>query len=657
MSIKTKTVIMLLVSLLGTGIIIGGTGIFTLYRQALKSTEVTMNNQNAQLVGQVNELVESFARSGKTYSSDGDFRSGDPVRIQAKINTYSGVSWGIDRLNFLDLTGKRVAIAPYDAKVIGDNLSDRKFFQDTLSDQKSHVSDVIINRVTGLPSIIVTQPVKTENGQMAGMVLQAVDLESLQDFLAQVKVGSTGVVAIVVQDGKLLAHSNRDLVKEQKILSDDVIKRFKEQPGHLINYTDLLGRESVALAMPIKETEWIAITSLPVREFKTGFYASLTWMIAALCISLTIVGFCGWRFILKTMRPVEELVQEVAKIADGDLTLSIVSAKSNDEIGCLAQSFAKMTKNLRALITKVSAATEQVVAASEELNANAEQSAQAANQVAASISQTTQGTEKQTLAVGHALGLIEQITDSAQKSAQEANHASAITGQAVAAAAEGRHEVDSVINQMEQIQRTVDDSAKVVGELGECSKEIGLIIETISGIAGQTNLLALNAAIEAARAGEQGRGFAVVAEEVRQLAEQSQEAAKQIAALISDIQGKTELAVDAMTKGTDEVRRGSQVVDQAGKGFKEIETQVNEVATISKGIANDLSLLANNSREVLTAAQEVDTISHDILGQAQNISASTEEQSAAMEEMATFSQTLARLAEDLLSAVRHFKIQ
>lgn len=136
---------------------------------------------------------------------------------------------------------------------------------------------------------------------------------------------------------------------------------------------------------------------------------------------------------------------------------------------------------------------------------------------------------------------------------------------------------------MNTIEKTVITSSDIIAKLGDQSKEIGRIIDAISGIAGQTNLLALNADIEAARAGEQGRGFTVVADEVRKLAEQSRKAAKKIANLINEIQIDTEKAVAAMSEGTREVKTGCEVVDTAGKSFDQTVTQktANQPQTIS----------------------------------------------------------------------------
>ena len=154
--------------------------------------------------------------------------------------------------------------------------------------------------------------------------------------------------------------------------------------------------------------------------------------------------------------------------------------------------------------------------------------------------------------------------------------------------------IQASVAQIRSVESTVDESAKIVDKLGKRSQEIGQIVETISGIAGQTNLLALNAAIEAARAGEHGRGFAVVAEEVRKLAEQSQEAAQQIAALITGIQSDTDNAVASMQHGTNAVIEGASSVDGLRDTFDQIRVFVDEV-----------------SKEVASMAAEIKTVADD----------------------------------------------
>lgn len=148
----------------------------------------------------------------------------------------------------------------------------------------------------------------------------------------------------------------------------------------------------------------------------------------------------------------------------------------------------------------------------------------------------------------------------------------------------------------------------------------------------------------------------MVAEEVRKLAEQSQEASKQIERLISDIQDKTYEAVIAMDGGTKEVRQGTEIVDRAGMAFKEIDGHVKEVASIAQEMANGLTKLVENSQVVLAGMEETNYIVEEISSQAQNISASSEEQSASMEEIVASSQHLAQVAERLQLVVAEFKI-
>lgn len=169
-------------------------------------------------------------------------------------------------------------------------------------------------------------------------------------------------------------------------------------------------------------------------------------------------------------------------------------------------------------------------------------------------------------------------------------------------------------------------------------------------------MLALNAAIEAARAGEQGRGFAVVAEEVRKLAEQSQEATKQIAALISEIQGETDQAVLAMGNGTREVALGAEVVNEAGHAFREITELVTNVSEQVKEIASTIDQMAIGGQQIVGSVKQIDDSSKKVTGEAQTVSAATEEQSASMEEISSSSQSLAVLAQNLQEAVSKFQV-
>lgn len=353
--------------------------------------------------------------------------------------------------------------------------------------------------------------------------------------------------------------------------------------------------------------------------------------------------------------PVREVAESANKIAKGDLSIENIGYKSSDEIGQLAEAFNQMLSNLRTIIRQVSVSAEHVTASSEELTASAEQSAQAATQVAITIIEVAEGTVKQRQHINTTVMTTEKMTNGILHIAANATTATEMSDKTADAAQNGRQAIEAAVKQMSTIDKTVGESSEVIANLGERSKEIGQIVDTISNIAGQTNLLALNAAIEAARAGEQGRGFAVVAEEVRKLAEQSQDSAKQIANLISEIQSETDKAVTSMNDGTREVSIGISVVNTAGKSFADISKLISQVSEQSKSISVAIQQMVNGSQEVGMHIQEVDEISKEISGQTQTVSAATEEQSASMQEIASSSQALAHMAVELQEVVEKFK--
>jgi methyl-accepting chemotaxis protein len=209
---------------------------------------------------------------------------------------------------------------------------------------------------------------------------------------------------------------------------------------------------------------------------------------------------------------------------------------------------------------------------------------------------------------------------------------------------------------MDAVRAATQEATEVIRALGTRSEQIGGIVETITGIAEQTNLLALNAAIEAARAGEQGRGFAVVAEEVRKLAEESQQAAASISTLIGEIQHETKRAVEVVELGGSRTDEGASVVEQARESFDAINEHVQQMSGRVSQIAAAAQQLSATSAQVGTEVASVAAVAEQTSAATQQVSASTEQTSASTEQIAASAQTLAATAAELRELVGQFSL-
>lgn len=388
----------------------------------------------------------------------------------------------------------------------------------------------------------------------------------------------------------------------------------------------------------------------------TEVYAGSKWVLGTVLAVALVFGVGVAMALTKNiMRAISELTRVSREITSGNLRESGV-VHSGDELGKLTVSYNDMIAKINALIRRIQNTSEQVAASAQQLTASADQSACVTQQIAGSVADVSELSEKQVQAVNAAMSIIEHISAGIEQTAATASMAAVQTKQAVEVSKTGNETILTAVEQMRNIEETVNRSAAVVAKLGERSKEIGQIIDAIAGIAGQTNLLALNASIEAAGAGEHGKGFAVVAEEVRKLAEQSQTSAKQISDLISSIQRDTVEAVAAMNDGTQEVRAGTKVVDDAGQSFIRILETVDAVNQQASEISNTMEELAEGTQKIVGAVQDIDASGKNVAAEAQSVSAATQEQSASMEEIAASSKGLADLAQDLQTASNQFRI-
>lgn len=558
------------------------------------------------------------------------------------------------------------------------HYGDRDYFKKVMATKKPIISDPLTSKTTGKLSVVLAVPV-LDHGQLTGVLVGTVSMDRLTSMMKELKFLETGYGQLSDDSGIIIAHPKRpELVgklnlREKQInpelqlpkneLDERLINLFKASADSGLQsrtvYTFVDGVSRVAVGTPISlpgGQRWVMMVAAPEAE-ATQAISHLSRLMLLISVGCLVLACMAILILAKKFaKPITIMRDECLLLAQGDLQKRELSVTSEDEIGQLASGFQEMGATLRTLIGQVHTQSEQLAASSEQLTASADQSALAANQVAASITDVANGAIEQLTAATETSAIVEQMSASIEQVSATTNAVAEQSIRAASKAHEGSSNVNKAVEQMIQIEQTVNHSAQVVADLGQRSKEIGQIVETISGIAGQTNLLALNAAIEAARAGEQGRGFAVVAEEVRKLAEQSQAAAKQIAELIGGIQADTESAVQAMDHGTREVKLGADVVNSAGQAFDEIVTVVSQVSDQVREIAAEIDQMAVGSQQIVRAVNRIDGLSKKASGEAQTVSAATQEQSASMEEIAAASKSLAILAMNLQEAVNKFRI-
>ena len=396
-----------------------------------------------------------------------------------------------------------------------------------------------------------------------------------------------------------------------------------------------------------------AATQKELSQAKETQIAVITIVALLLVIALTLAVLYWLR--REINNAVQGFLQAVRRAAGGDLSVH-APVENQDEFGEMATAFNGMIDNMRSMTKKIQDTAVFVSDTSEQLTANANQSAEATQSVAQSITEVAESAAVQMDSLGETKHEIDALSDGISQAVSRIATIRKNIEDTVERANEGNELVKSTVEQMNTISETVDQSAQIVEKLGQRSQEIGDIISTISGIAEQTNLLALNAAIEAARAGENGRGFAVVAEEVRKLAEESQQAAQQIGDLISSIQTETEQAVSAMKDGREQAEKGLENVSSTGHGFSRILELIRICSDDSAQITDTMQILDGRIHTIVNLSENVNNSAKRASDASQNVSAATEEQAAGMEEIAASSRGLADSAKNLKEESVKFKV-
>ncbi|USG67047.1 methyl-accepting chemotaxis protein [Brevibacillus ruminantium] len=515
------------------------------------------------------------------------------------------------------------------------------------------------------PSLFMSVPV-FDKGTVIGHLAAEVPLDYISRQLNRREgLGATGKVYLIGIDKLMrtaLDHESGVSTLLQQRVETDVSEKvlFSKEPTGTQQAVDYRGEQVLVSYDQVKvgKLTWAILAEMDMAEIMAGPNKILKGIllfngIVLILIVITASATAAW-----LRRSFAGMLEVARRIGQGDFTCMVPPAllKRKDELGELARSLFAMRAQLHDILVQVQHASHSVTESVREIHGNTGEIASSSQQIVQVVDQVATTADQQVDQLGHTVLLAEDLTKAVTGVTGNVEQVAISSREMRTHAEAGREAIEAVVSSMDRIQSAVEATTQVIHGLELRSREISQIIGAITEIASQTNLLALNASIEAARAGEHGRGFAVVANEVRKLAEGSNEAAQQIVRMIHDVQVSIVAAVEKMEEGRRTVTDGSLTARQSGELFERIENNILRVSAEMEGVRLAFARIAPDAQKVVAVAQEVSTASTEAAAGVQSISAAVEEQSAAMEMIASSADQLTSLADTLRESLAAFRL-
>lgn len=497
-----------------------------------------------------------------------------------------------------------------------------------------------------------------KNNELVGVVAIDISLEELSKNINNIKFGEKGYAVLL--DGNLNVMTNKDENLIGKPLEqEELLKAIKENKQGYKEYdaeeNEVLTRKSASFTK-MEDLGWTILattyTDEITKETSKMLYNTLIIGVVSLIFAIVI----SILFTEGLIKHIKLLLKSMDKIKEGDFTVRC-NVKSKDEIGELAIGFNKMIEEISGLIynmqnisSSLSLSSEDLASIAEETSTSAENVTNAVEAIALGASQEAMETEKVTnltINLSNRLNELQNNTEDMFKS----------TEKVIEVNKGGIDVVDELKGKNHLNEIAIRNIEAAIIELDNKTKNISNIIGTISSIAEQTNLLALNASIEAARAGEAGKGFAVVAEEIRKLAEGSNNAAQEINSIIANIEKESSNTVEKMKDVKQISEEQSLSVDKVNISFENISKSVNGITDNIKLLGNFINDINKDKEHIIEAMQNISAISEESAATSEEVTASMHQQIEAIQNVAATADTLSNDANNLNTEIAKFKVK
>ncbi|MDA8621485.1 methyl-accepting chemotaxis protein [Psychrosphaera sp.] len=453
-------------------------------------------------------------------------------------------------------------------------------------------------------------------------------LNDMVSYLSSFKLEETGFVYLVDNNGLIQIHKDKSKANAESLKNE----YSKIQTHKLLQEKDFAyqndGKLVVATSF-IPSLGWYVVAEVPTVELHAGLNESRNHMIMWFLIVVIVLGFIARYFSKMLMLPIIALAKVFQNLGDGSGDLSYrINRYGKDEISSLAQGFNQFLDKIRNIIINLSDTSIELKSASDSVSQSAQETKQSAELERDQSIHAATAVNQMGVTIGDIAKSANVASEATQIAMEKAQVAQTVVG-------ESTQFINVMANGMKSVSSTIES-------LAEKSGNISSVLDVIRGVSEQTNLLALNAAIEAARAGEQGRGFAVVADEVRNLAKRTSESTDEIAAMISQLQSESEIAVQGVRENRQLASQGAESSQEANQALQEITKQID--------------MLSGLNMQVATATEEQLTVVNEINEHVQNVSKNSEKSALNANEMAHSSDELNALAAQLDKLVGSFKV-